>query len=98
MSRIGLSPVAVPAGVQIDIKGSDVAIKGPKGEMARSFSPDLTIKLDNGQVTCGTQLGYCNNPCAPWDNASINSKYGNGCKHRIYQGSRNRRRRLPAQK
>lgn len=50
MSRIGLTPVAVPAGVQIDIKGSAVGVKGPKGEMSRTFSPDLTIKLDNGQV------------------------------------------------
>ena len=50
MSRIGLTPVAVPAGVQIDINGSSVNIKGPKGEMSRTFSPSLNIKLDNGQV------------------------------------------------
>jgi large subunit ribosomal protein L6 len=50
VSRIGMTPVAVPAGVQIEIKGSNVNIKGPKGEMARSFSPTLNIKLDNGQV------------------------------------------------
>lgn len=50
MSRIGMMPVAVPAGVQIDIKGSDVIVKGPNGEMSRSFSPSLNIKLDNEQV------------------------------------------------
>jgi len=50
VSRIGLTPVAVPAGVQVDIKGSSVSIKGPKGEMSRTFSPTLNIKLDNGQV------------------------------------------------
>jgi large subunit ribosomal protein L6 len=50
VSRIGLTPVAVPAGVQIDINGSSVNIKGPKGEMSRTFSPSLNIKLDNGQV------------------------------------------------
>lgn len=50
MSRIGMMPVAVPAGVQIDIKGSDVKVKGPNGEMSRSFSPSLNIKLDNEQV------------------------------------------------
>jgi len=50
VSRIGMMPVAVPAGVQIDIKGSDVKVKGPNGEMSRSFSPSLNIKLDNEQV------------------------------------------------
>lgn len=50
MSRIGLTPVAVPAGVQVDIKGSSVSVKGPNGEMSRVFSPTLNIKLDNGQV------------------------------------------------
>jgi len=43
-------PVTVPAGVQVDIKGSDVSIKGPKGVMSRSFSPTINIKLDNNQV------------------------------------------------
>jgi len=51
VSRIGLAPVAVPAGVQVDIKGSSVNVKGPNGEMSRVFSPSLNIKLDNGQVT-----------------------------------------------
>ncbi len=51
MSRIGLAPVAVPAGVQVDIKGSSVSVKGPNGEMSRLFSPTQIIKLDNGQLT-----------------------------------------------
>jgi large subunit ribosomal protein L6 len=50
VSRIGLMPVTVPAGVQVDIKGSDVSVKGPKGVMFRSFSPTINIKLDNEQV------------------------------------------------
>ncbi len=50
MSRIGLTPVSVPAGVQVEIKGSNVNIKGPNGEMSRLFSPTLNIKLENGQV------------------------------------------------
>jgi large subunit ribosomal protein L6 len=43
-------PVAVPAGVQIEIKGSDVRVKGPKGEMKRTFSPLIGIAMENGQV------------------------------------------------
>jgi large subunit ribosomal protein L6 len=50
VSRIGRMPVAVPAGVQVDVKGSDVRVKGPKGELSRSFSPQIGIALDNGQL------------------------------------------------
>ena len=50
MSRIGRLPVEVPNGVQINIQGSDVHVKGPKGELKRTFSPLIEIQLDNGQV------------------------------------------------
>jgi large subunit ribosomal protein L6 len=50
VSRIGRLPVAVPDGVQIDVQGSAVHVKGPKGELKRSFSSLIDIALDNGQV------------------------------------------------
>lgn len=50
MSRIGRLPVAVPNGVQVDVQGSNVHIKGPKGEMKRTFSSVIGIALENGQV------------------------------------------------
>lgn len=50
MSRIGRLPIAVPAGVQVDLKGSTVNVKGPKGQMSREFSPLITVALENGQV------------------------------------------------
>ena len=50
MSRIGRLPVAVPAGVKVSIEGSQVQVKGPKGELARGFSPDISLVLENGQV------------------------------------------------
>lgn len=43
-------PVAVPAGVQVEIKGTSVGVKGPKGELKRVFSPLIAIALDNGQI------------------------------------------------
>jgi large subunit ribosomal protein L6 len=51
VSRIGRLPIAVPAGVQVDVKGTFVKVKGPKGEMQRDFSPLIDIALENGQVT-----------------------------------------------
>ena len=50
MSRIGRLPVAVPNGVQVNVQGSDVHVKGPKGEMKRSFSSLIDIALEDGQV------------------------------------------------
>jgi large subunit ribosomal protein L6 len=48
MSRIGLKPVPVPDKVQVDIRGSHVTVKGPKGELSRSFNPDMSIALEEG--------------------------------------------------
>ena len=50
MSRIGRLPVAVPSGVQVNVQGSDVHVKGPKGEMKRTFSPHIEIAMEDGQV------------------------------------------------
>ena len=50
MSRIGRLPVAIPNGVQVNVQGSEVHIKGPKGEMKRSFSPQMEIAMEDGHV------------------------------------------------
>ena len=50
MSRIGRLPVPVPPGVKVDLQGSRVSITGPKGEMHRDFSPDITISVENGII------------------------------------------------
>ena len=51
MSRIGRLPITVPACVKVDINGNEVAVKGPKGEMKRLFSPVVKIDQDNGTLT-----------------------------------------------
>jgi large subunit ribosomal protein L6 len=44
-------PITVPAGVQVDIKGYQVKVKGPKGELQREFSPLIGIAMDGPQIT-----------------------------------------------
>lgn len=51
MSRIGRLPIAVPAGVQVELNGTFVKVKGPKGEMQRTFSPLMDLVLENGRIT-----------------------------------------------
>jgi large subunit ribosomal protein L6 len=51
MSRIGRQPIAVPAGVEVKIEGSNVSVKGPKGETSRVLNKDMIIKLDDATIT-----------------------------------------------
>jgi large subunit ribosomal protein L6 len=51
MSRIGRLPIAVPAGVTVNIKDSQVVVKGPKGEISQTFTPGMVVKLEGGQLT-----------------------------------------------
>lgn len=50
MSRIGKMPVKIPAGVKINVEGSTVAIKGPKGELKQTFDPAMEITVDQNQL------------------------------------------------
>ena len=50
MSRIGRMPVVVPQSVNVDIKGTSVRIKGPKGEMQHTFPASMDIRFDDGQI------------------------------------------------
>lgn len=50
MSRIGKTPVPVPAGVEIKIDGLNVSVKGPKGTLDRSFKGPLTIRQEGDEV------------------------------------------------
>ena len=50
MSRVGRLPIDVPAGVEVKIDGSYVHVKGPKGELEWTFSPDITIKQEDGVI------------------------------------------------
>ncbi len=50
MSRIGKKPISIPAGVKVDVDGTTVRVQGPKGELTRVFSPQVTIALEDGSV------------------------------------------------
>lgn len=51
MSRIGRMPVVVPEGVEVKIEGSHVRMQGPKGELERSFRPEMSINFQEGVIT-----------------------------------------------
>jgi len=50
VSRIGKQPINIPPGVDVQIKGSTVKVKGPKGELAHTFPAAMSIAQDDGTL------------------------------------------------
>ena len=50
MSRIGKKAVPVPAGVTVNLAGSDVAVKGPKGELKFVLTDQVIAKMEEGSI------------------------------------------------
>lgn len=50
MSRVGKLPVAVPEGVNVDVNGLSVNVKGPKGELAKTFAGNIEIVKDGNAI------------------------------------------------
>ena len=50
MSRIGRMPVVIPKGVDVKIEGTNVRVKGPKGELQHVFPASMSIALKDGAV------------------------------------------------
>jgi len=48
MSRVGKVPISLPPGVAVEVKENEVTVKGPKGELRRSFDPKTSIALEGG--------------------------------------------------
>lgn len=52
MSRIGKMPIAIPAGVTVEIaENNKVTVKGPKGTLTRVLAPEMEIKMEGAEVT-----------------------------------------------
>ena len=51
MSRIGRMPIAIPAGVTVDIaENNKVTVKGPKGTLSRVLAPEMEIKMEGAEI------------------------------------------------
>ena len=65
MSRIGKSPIAIPAGVTVDVKDGVVTVKGKLGELTQEVL-DVTVKIEEGVITLDRSS----------DNKDIRAKHG----------------------
>ncbi len=50
MSRIGNKIIELPEGVSINVDGSVVTVKGPKGELQETIDRDLTVEMEDGTI------------------------------------------------
>ncbi len=55
MSRIGRLPVQIPGGVTVDVKGHNVRVKGPRGELQQSFPASIAIAVESNQFVVTRQ-------------------------------------------
>lgn len=53
MSRIGRMPVPLPEGVQVEIEGQLLMVKGPKGELSQELRPEISISESDGSLVLG---------------------------------------------
>ncbi|MBP3038159.1 50S ribosomal protein L6 [Bacillaceae bacterium Marseille-Q3522] len=51
MSRVGKKPIEIPSGVNVTLDNHTATVKGPKGELTRSFHPDIEIKIEDNFIT-----------------------------------------------
>ncbi|MBL7927917.1 MAG: 50S ribosomal protein L6 [Bacteroidia bacterium] len=51
MSRIGKSPIEVPAGVQVQVDNNKVTVKGPKGTLTQQIEDGVSVKVDGNTIT-----------------------------------------------
>lgn len=51
MSRIGKLPINIPAGVTVSVDGTEVKVKGPKGELVQNINPDIKVEIEGNTLS-----------------------------------------------
>ena len=51
MSRIGLKPVVIPAGVDITVDGNNITVKGPRGELSATIDSSISVSIEDGSLS-----------------------------------------------
>jgi len=49
MSRVAKNPIVLPKGVELNINGAEVSVKGPKGNLSVTLHPTVNLKQEDGQ-------------------------------------------------
>ncbi len=55
MSRIGRTPIAIPAGVTVKVSGRTVSVEGPKGKLSWEYRPEVAVEVDDSKMIVVTR-------------------------------------------
>lgn len=66
MSRIGKKIRTLPAGVTLEVQGSDIVVKGPKGALKQKLHPRVTVVIKGSEVTVQVVNGENKRDRALW--------------------------------
>jgi large subunit ribosomal protein L6 len=55
MSRVGKKPISLPKGVEVRLDGSEIIVKGPKGQVTTPLVEGISMNVDNGTITLARQ-------------------------------------------
>ncbi len=51
MSRIGNKPIEIPEGVEVNVQGNHITVKGPKGTLERDISEKLSVSVEGNKIS-----------------------------------------------
>lgn len=51
MSRVGVKPVEIPAGVEVELQGRTLRVRGPRAELTQELHPDVTVDVGDDVIT-----------------------------------------------
>jgi large subunit ribosomal protein L6 len=71
MSRVGKNPIALPAGVEVDVGAAEIIVRGPLGTLRAAANPAVNVKLDGGAIVCARVAGI-ENASALWGTVRAN--------------------------
>lgn len=60
VSRIGKSPITIPAGVKVNVSGASVSVEGPKGKLSQDIAEGIIVKVDGSQLVLECADGSIN--------------------------------------
>lgn len=66
MSRIGKQPIAVPSGVSVEITGSRISVRGPRGVLSRTIAPEISVSAREGMLEVALTASRSRRSAALW--------------------------------
>ena len=83
MSRVGRMPIDIPAGVNVNLDGHVITVKGPKGELTRTLHQDMKITVADNVITVERPSDDKKSPCTARPHPCPYCQYGKRCFGRL---------------